>query len=63
MAAQVGAEAAADLVESQVIVKQPFNRHGVDCMIPQEVKALFGNRQLCWLATADATGVPNRGHL
>ena len=28
-------------------------------MISQEVKALFGNRQLCWLATADATGVPN----
>jgi len=28
-------------------------------MIPQEVKALFGNRQLCWLATADATGFPN----
>jgi len=28
-------------------------------MIPQEVKSLFGNRQLCWLATADASGVPN----
>lgn len=28
-------------------------------MIPQEVKALFGNRQLCWLATADVTGFPN----
>jgi predicted pyridoxine 5'-phosphate oxidase superfamily flavin-nucleotide-binding protein len=28
-------------------------------MIPQEVKDLFGNRQLCWLATADVSGVPN----
>lgn len=28
-------------------------------MIPEEVKSLFGNRQLCWLATADATGLPN----
>jgi len=28
-------------------------------MIPEEVKSLFGNRQLCWMATADASGVPN----
>lgn len=28
-------------------------------MIPEEVKSLFGNRQLCWMATADASGAPN----
>ena len=28
-------------------------------MIPQEVKSMFGNHQLCWMATADASGAPN----
>ena len=28
-------------------------------MIPQEVKSMFGDSQLCWMATADASGVPN----
>jgi predicted pyridoxine 5'-phosphate oxidase superfamily flavin-nucleotide-binding protein len=28
-------------------------------MIPEEVKSMFGNRQLCWLATADTSGFPN----
>ena len=28
-------------------------------MIPSEVKSMFGNHQLCWMATADASGVPN----
>ena len=28
-------------------------------MIPPEVKTLFGSPQLCWMATTDASGVPN----
>ncbi|MBN2217861.1 MAG: pyridoxamine 5'-phosphate oxidase family protein [Pirellulales bacterium] len=28
-------------------------------MIPPEVKSMFGNHQLCWMATADASGTPN----
>ncbi|NLF07840.1 MAG: hypothetical protein GX594_07660 [Pirellulaceae bacterium] len=28
-------------------------------MIPQEVKALFNRSHTCWMATADASGVPN----
>lgn len=28
-------------------------------MIPPEVKSMFGNYQLCWIATADASGTPN----
>jgi len=28
-------------------------------MISQEVKSMFGDSQLCWMATADATGIPN----
>ena len=28
-------------------------------MIPQEVKMLFGDSQLCWMATADAAYAPN----
>ncbi len=28
-------------------------------MIPQEIKSLFDGSQVCWMATADATGVPN----
>jgi predicted pyridoxine 5'-phosphate oxidase superfamily flavin-nucleotide-binding protein len=28
-------------------------------MIPPEVKSMFGDRQLCWMATADASGIPN----
>jgi predicted pyridoxine 5'-phosphate oxidase superfamily flavin-nucleotide-binding protein len=28
-------------------------------MIPQEVKSLFGDRKLCWMATADAECAPN----
>lgn len=28
-------------------------------MIPEEVKALFNRNHVCWLATADASGVPN----
>ncbi|MBN2024736.1 MAG: pyridoxamine 5'-phosphate oxidase family protein [Pirellulales bacterium] len=28
-------------------------------MIAPEIKAMFGNHQLCWMATADASGVPN----
>jgi len=28
-------------------------------MIPPEVKSMFGDFQLCWIATADASGTPN----
>ena len=28
-------------------------------MIPQEVKSLFDGSQVCWMATADASGAPN----
>ena len=28
-------------------------------MIPEEIKSMFGDRQLCWMATADASGFPN----